>query len=60
MMVKTIRILSPKLKGWAGTVSAMKFLGIDIDPALCFNFDIKQILNKIARSMYAIQSAKNI
>ena len=59
-MVKTIRILSPKLKGWAGMVSAMKFLGIDIDPALCFNFDIKQILNKIARSMYAIQSAKNI
>ena len=60
MMVKTIRILSPKLKGWAGTVPAMKFLGIYIDPALCFNFHIKQISNKIARSMYAIQSAKNM
>ena len=63
MMVKTIRILSLKLKGWAGTVPAMKFLGIYstyVDPALCFNFDIKQILNKIARSMYAIQSAKNM
>ena len=32
-------------------VPAMKFLSIYIDPALCFNFDIKQILNKIARSM---------
>ena len=53
-MVKTIRILSLKFKGWAGTVPAMKFLGIYstyVDPALCFNFDIKQILNKIARSM---------
>ena len=46
--------------GRGSDTPAIKFLGIHIDPALNFQYHIKQISNKIARSMYAIQSAKNI
>ena len=39
---------------------AIKFLGIYIDLALNFQYHIKQISNKIARSMYTIQSVNNM
>ena len=40
-------------------IPAIKFLGVYIDPNLTFQYHIKQISNKVARSLYAIRSAKN-
>ena len=40
-------------------IPAIKFLGVFIDPNLTFQYHIKQISNKVARSLYAIRTAKN-
>ena len=40
-------------------IPAIKFLGVFIDPNLSFQYHIKQICNKISRSLYAIRTAKN-
>ena len=40
-------------------IPAIKFLGVFIDPNLTFQYHIKQISNKVARSLYAIRTEKN-
>jgi hypothetical protein len=42
------------------TVPAIKFLGVYLDPKLNFNYHIMQIVKKISKSLYVIQSTKNL
>jgi hypothetical protein len=41
-------------------VPAIKFLGVYLDPKLNFNYHIMQIVKKISKSLYVIQSTKNL
>jgi hypothetical protein len=41
-------------------VPAIKFLGVYLDPKLNFKYHVSQIANKISRSLYVIQAAKNL
>jgi hypothetical protein len=41
-------------------VPAIKFLGVYLDPKLSFKFHLAQISKKISKSLYIIQSTKNL
>jgi hypothetical protein len=42
------------------SVPAIKFLGVYLDPKLNFKFHIMQIVKKLSKSLYVIQSTKNL
>jgi hypothetical protein len=42
------------------TIPAIKFLGVHLDPKLNFKYHLSQILKKISRALYIIQSTKNM
>jgi hypothetical protein len=41
-------------------VPAIKFLGVYLDPKLNFKYHVMQIVKKISKSLYVIQSTKNL
>ena len=55
-----LHLISPIERVFSSSkVPAIKFLGVYIDPKLSFQFHIKNMCNKISRSLYAIRTAKN-